>query len=82
MKKARIWIIILAFITAIIALSLMGLKLFDGDYNITAEAYITLACMVVITGCAFSRLFTDKCPHCGKLRASNGKFCPHCGKEL
>ena len=23
-----------------------------------------------------------KCPHCGKLRISMGKYCPYCGKEF
>ena len=82
MKKARPWILAMTFIIAVISWGVMGLKLYDGNYNITVEAYTMMACLIVILICALSKLFTDKCPHCGKMRVSNGKFCPHCGKEL
>ena len=81
MKKIRTWVLVISFFVAVIAWGIMGLKLYDGNYNITVEAYITMGCLIVILGCAVSKVFTDKCPHCGKLRVSNGKFCPYCGKE-
>ena len=37
---------------------------------------------VVILICTLSRVFTDRCPHCGKIRVSKGSFCPYCGKNL
>ena len=82
MKRIRTWAIIITFLVAVIDWGIMGLKIYDGNYNITVEAYIAMACLLVILVCAVSKLFTDKCPHCGKLRVSNSKFCPHCGKEL
>lgn len=82
MKKVRPWILAITFFIAVIAWGVMGFKLYSGDYNITMEAYITGACLIVILICALSKLFTDKCPHCGKIRVSNGKYCPYCGKEL
>ena len=66
MKKARPWILAVAFLIAVIAWGVMGLKLYDGDYKITTEAYIMGACWIAILICAISKLFTDKCPHCGK----------------
>ena len=82
MKKARPWILAMTFIIAVIDWGVMGLKLYDGNYNITVEAYTMMACLIVFLICALSKLFTDKCSHCGKVRVPNGKFCPHCGKEL
>lgn len=82
MRKIRTWILVITFLIAIIDSGVMCLKIYDGDYNIIAEAYIASACLIVILACAIYKVFTDKCPHCGKMRVSNGKFCPHCGKEL
>lgn len=82
MKKIRTWILAVSIFVVVIALGIMGLKLYDGNYNIAVEVYITMGCLMVILGCAVSKVFTDKCPHCGKLRVSNGKFCPYCGKEI
>lgn len=82
MKKVRSWIIIIASVIGVAVWAVMGLKLYDGNYEIRAEAYTMLACLIVIAACAISRMFTDKCPYCGKLRVSNGKYCPHCGKEI
>ena len=82
MKKARPWILAIAFLVAVVAWGVMGLKIYDGNYEIATEAYIMGACLIAILVCAVSKVFTDKCPHCGKLRVSNGKYCPHCGKEL
>ena len=81
MKKARPWILAISFVIAVIAWGVMGLKLYDGNYNITTEAYITGACLIIILICAVTKVFADKCSHCRKPRVSNGKYCPHCGKE-
>jgi len=82
MKKARLWILTVTLLVGVVAWGVMGLKLYDGDYNIKVEAYIMLTCLVITLVCAISKLFTDKCSHCGKLRVSNGSFCPYCGKEI
>ena len=82
MKKIRTWVLVITFIIFLIDWGVMGLKLYDGDYNITIEAYIGLVCWVVVLVCIVSKIFTDKCPHCGKLRLSNGKYCSYCGKEI
>lgn len=82
MKRIRTWVLIITFFVIVVDWGIMGLKLYDGDYNITTEAYIAGVCFIVLLLCAVSKMITDKCPHCGKLRVSNGKFCPYCGKEL
>ena len=82
MKQIRLWISIVASIILLVDWGIMGVKLLDGNYNITVEAYIGLVGLVVLLACAISKVFTDKCPHCGKVHSSTGKYCPHCGKEL
>ena len=45
MKKARPWILAIAFLVAVVAWGVMGLKIYDGNYEITTEAYIMGACL-------------------------------------
>lgn len=59
MKKARPWIAAISFLIAVVAWGIMGLKLYDGDYNITIEAHITEACIIVLLVCVISKVFTD-----------------------
>lgn len=82
MKKIRTVALVTAFLAFLFDWGVMGLKLYNGNYNITVEAYIALVCLLIILICAVSKIFTDKCPHCGKIRISNGKYCPYCGKEI
>ena len=82
MKKVATWALVIAFIAVIVDWGIMGLKLFDNDYNITVEAYIALVCCIVILVSIFIRCFTDRCPHCGKIRATKGAYCSYCGKEI
>ena len=82
MKKISTWVLAITFIVFFIDWAVMGLKLLDGNYNTAAEAYTALLCVAIILICIIIRMFSDKCPHCGKLRVSSGKFCPYCGKEL
>jgi len=82
MKKFITGLYILAIVTFLIDWGVMGLKIFDGNYDITVEAYIGLACFVTIIAYPFYRLLTNKCPYCGKVRMTNGKYCSYCGKEI
>lgn len=82
MKKYVTWAAIIAVVIFVIAWGLMGVKLLDGDYDIVVEAYIALACLVIIFAYGIWRLFNEKCPHCGKMRMTNGKYCSYCGKEI
>lgn len=82
MRKIANWALTIAFIVFLIDWSVMGLKLLDNNYNITVEAYIGLACFIVIIVSVFIRSFTDRCPHCGKIMLIKGTYCSHCGKKI
>lgn len=82
MKKVATWLLLISLLIFVIDWGVMGLKLFDGNYDIIIEAYIGLICFVTMLICILIRSFSTKCPYCGKIRVSNGRYCPHCGKEL
>lgn len=82
MKRITTWVLVIALIIFIIDWGIIGVKLLDGNYDIITEAYIGAACFGAMLICAVCKAFTNKCPHCGKLIQSNGKYCPHCGKEV
>lgn len=82
MKRVISWARAIALVAFIIDWAFAGLKLLDGDYDITIEVYIAMVCFVVLLICAVCMLFTNKCPHCGRLRLTNGRYCPNCGKEI
>ena len=81
MKKVDTWLLLISLLIFVIG-GVIGLKLFDGNYDIIIEAYIGLICLVTMLICILIRSFSTKCPYCGKMRVSNGRYCPHCGKEL
>lgn len=82
MKKIMSWLFAISLIVFVIDWGLIGLKLLDGDYDITVGAYIGIACIIVIFVCALYKMLTNKCPHCGKVRMSNGEYCSYCGKKI
>ena len=82
MRKFVTWSLAIAFIVFLIDWGIMGLKLLDNNYNITIEAYIGFACWIIIFASIFCRIFTNKCPYCGKLRITNGVYCSYCGKKI
>ena len=83
MKKFINGIYILAIIVFVIDWGVLGLKIFDGEYEIITEVYIGLVCWIVMILSLLYRKFTmDKCQYCGKLRTTNGKYCSYCGKEI
>lgn len=82
MKRITTCVLIIALIVFIIDWGIIGVKLLDGDYDIILEAYIGAACFGVMLISAVCKAFTNKCPHCGKMIQSNGKYYPHCGKEI
>ncbi|MBE6881435.1 MAG: hypothetical protein E7489_00335 [Ruminococcaceae bacterium] len=82
MKKTAAWILFIAFAVFIIDWGVMGIKLLDGNYNITTEAYIGAVCFAVIIICLFCRVLGNKCSHCGKNVFSEGEYCPYCGNKL
>ena len=82
MKKATVLLWCLALLTAVVAWGMMGVKILNHDYNITVEAYILLAAIIFLLVLAFCRIFSNRCPHCSRLRISAGKYCPYCGKAF
>ena len=82
MKKVATWVAVIAFIIFVLDWGVIGLKLLDGNYDILGGAYIGLACLIAIIGCAVYKVFSNKCPYCGKMLHSTGKYCPHCGKSI
>ena len=60
----------------------MGISLLNGDYEIRTAVYLAAACFVVILAGSVYRLWSSRCPYCGKALPLRGKYCPHCGKEV
>lgn len=81
-KKKTTWILIIACFAFFIDWAVLGLELLNGNYDVIVEAYIGAICFVIIFVCLFIKRFSSKCPHCGKISYSGGKFCPHCGKII
>ena len=66
----------------LIAMGVMGVKIFTHNYDIVAECYAAMGCWAVFLLCVLLRALQSKCPHCGRLRVSKGAYCPFCGKEM
>ena len=82
MRKIVLWSAVIAFIVFIVDWGIMGVKLFDGNYDITIEAYIGLACWVVMSIGLIVKIFGAKCSTCKKILDVNAKYCLHCGREV
>lgn len=82
MKKAATWGFVIAFFAFFIDWAMLGIKLLNGNYDVIAEAYIGAVCFFVMFVCLLIMKFFGKCPHCGKISDSGGRFCPHCGKVI
>lgn len=82
MKKWAGWLAVTAFLVFVIDWGVMGVKLLDGNYDISAEAYIGLISIVVCLSCILYIRFAHRCQHCGKTIPFYGKYCLHCGKEI
>ena len=82
MKKAVTWGLVISYIIFFIAMGVMGIKIFDGNYSVAVEGYIALIFLLISCGCNIYRAFSNRCPHCGKMRLLNGKYCSHCGKKI
>lgn len=82
MKKGVKWLTVLSFILFVLTWSVMGLKLLEHDYDITAEAYLGLVFLLSFFVCLLYSKLTNRCPRCGKPKQSFGRYCPHCGREI
>ena len=61
---------------------MMGLKLFDRNFDILTEACVGLVCAVVAIAGFIILRFSRVCPNCGKNVVAKGSCCPHCGQKL
>lgn len=84
MKKVATWIIAISVIALTIILTVMGIGVYEMDENtIRTTAYISIPFFVLLLGgLIYIKWGTAKCPYCGKLRLTNGKYCSYCGKEI
>lgn len=82
MKKIATWMTVISISTFVVVWSLIGLKIFDNEYDFVMEAYIAYGSLAVFFVGLIYLKSTQLCPHCGKLKTSFGKYCPHCGKEI
>ncbi len=81
MRKTAKWLAVISIVVFVIDWSIIGLKILDNNYLITAEGYIGLVSFVVFFVCVSYVKLTDRCPDCGRIKLSFGKYCPYCGKE-
>jgi len=82
MKRAFRWVFAAAVLVFVIDWGVAGVKIFSGDYDIVVEAYVALGCLAVFTGFVVVRLFSERCPHCGRLHLTKGEFFSFCGKRI
>lgn len=82
MRKTMMWLFVIALTVFVINWGVVGVRILDGDYDITTGAYVALVCAIVMLICCLYRTFSRKCPHCGKLRTSSGPYCPYCGGKI
>ena len=83
MKKVLLGIWIAAIAAFALDWAMVGLDLLQGDYAITGKVYFGLVCVVVMLASGILyKAHSWRCPHCGKVTLSEGKYCPHCGREI
>ncbi len=80
-KKVVTWLAVASGIVFVIAWAIGGLMIYEGNYENYAWAYVGLGSLIVFF-CSLLYLRLSRCPHCGRLRQSSGKYCPYCGKEI
>lgn len=82
MRKIAKLLAVISFIVIVIDLGIIGFKILDNNYFITTEGYIWLISFVVFLICVSYVKLKNRCPYCGKIKQSFGKYCPYCGKEI
>ena len=84
MKKAAIWVAVISALAFVIVWAVLGVNIMNNDYEaVTPLTYAGMGCLIVLlVSLVVLRWHSWKCPHCGKIRWTNGRFCAHCGKEF
>lgn len=67
MKRIMNWLYAIAIAVFVIDWGYVGIKLLNGEYDVTVGAYIGLVCVSVMIVYYIYRIFGNKCPYCGKL---------------
>ena len=81
MKKIAGWLAAISMIVFVTAWGIGGLMIFNHEFENNAWAYVALISIVILL-CSIICLKTIRCPYCGKLKQTFGKYCPYCGKEI
>ena len=81
MKKFAKWLAALAILVFVIDWGVVGVKLMNGDYNITAGLYVGWIAIGIFFACILYIRVAQRCKYCGKRISFYGKYCPYCGKE-
>ena len=83
MKKVAVWVAAISLLVLIITWGVLGLEIYNGNYDIELLVYIGVAAWIVLlVSLVALRWGSWKCPHCGKIRWTNGRYCSYCGKEI
>lgn len=83
MKKIFFWTSIGSIIIFLIVWGIIGLKLLNGNYEITIEAYISFVLFIIFFISLIGyKLSSSRCPYCGKIRLTDGDYCSYCGKKI
>ena len=83
MKKAAGWIAAITLLLFVVVWGVLGLKIMNGEYDIALLTWIGAACLIgFLVSILVLRWNSWKCPHCGKLRWSNGCYCSYCGRKI
>ena len=82
MKKVAAWLAAIALIVFVIDWGLIGLKLLDGDFDITLGTYVGLVCIVIGFVCVMIVKLSNRCPQCRRMIQYNWAYCPYCGQKI
>lgn len=86
MRKIWPWLFAAAVVVFVIDWGIVGIRLLQGQYEITAGVWIGAVCWLLILALLVLRRFSQAdsptCPHCGKKQHTGGKYCSDCGKEI
>ena len=62
MKKVVTWGLVISYIALCIAICVIGIKIFDGNYDIVAEGCVALIFLLISCVCNIYRAFSNRCP--------------------
>lgn len=82
MRKYIIGLSVISVFIFVIAWGLMGLKLLDGNYDITVPAYIGVISLILFFISFLYLKCTCRCQRCGKIIQPSFSYCPHCGSKI